>query len=199
MLNSGQNRRFVRCDLEIWWMTLKNNRAPLLCCFKLCASFHSNLWILTGVTVRKRPIWVKISNFFVRCDLEIWRITLKNNREPLLCCFKLCVSFHSHLWILPRVTVWTPQFGSKSMFFVTAVTLEFVRWSWQTIGHLFYTNSSFVHHFIAIGDFKLELQSGNAQFGSKWIIFFSRVSFNFDDRAPALSNIKLCASFCHHM
>ena len=33
----------------------------------------------------------------------------------------------------------------------------------KTIGHLFYATSSFVHHFVAIGEFKLELQSGNAQ------------------------------------
>ena len=40
MLNLGQNRQFfVPCDLEIGQMTLKNNRAPLLCCFKLCAHF----------------------------------------------------------------------------------------------------------------------------------------------------------------
>ena len=27
--NLGQNRRFLEpCDLEIWWMILKNNRAP---------------------------------------------------------------------------------------------------------------------------------------------------------------------------
>ena len=41
----------------------KNNRAPLLCYFKLCASFHSHWWIQTGVTVRKRPIWVKFDDF----------------------------------------------------------------------------------------------------------------------------------------
>ena len=59
-------------DLEIWRMTLKNNRAPLVCCLKLCASFHSHQWILTGVTVRKRPIWVKIANFLsLNCDLHI--------------------------------------------------------------------------------------------------------------------------------
>ena len=52
-LNSGQNQWFfVPCDLEIWWMTLKNNRAPLLCYFKLCASFRSHWWIQTRVTVR---------------------------------------------------------------------------------------------------------------------------------------------------
>ena len=54
---------FVPCDLEIRWMTLKNNRAPLLCYFKLCASFRSHWWIQTWVTVRKRPIWVKFDDF----------------------------------------------------------------------------------------------------------------------------------------
>ena len=62
--NLGQNRWcFVPCDLEIGWMTLENNRASLLCCFKLCATFHSHWWIQTGVTVRKRPIWVKFDDF----------------------------------------------------------------------------------------------------------------------------------------
>ena len=62
--NMGQNRWcFVPCDLEIWWMTLKNNRESFLCCFKLCATFHSHRWIQTGVTVRKCPIWVKLDDF----------------------------------------------------------------------------------------------------------------------------------------
>ena len=30
------------------------------------------------------------------------------------------------------------------------------------MGHLFYATSSFVHHLVAIGELKLELQSGNA-------------------------------------
>ena len=75
-------------------MTLKNNRGHLLSYFKLCASFHSHLSIRNGVTVWKSQIRVKISDFFVPCDLEIWRMTLKNNTAPLLCSFKLCVSFH---------------------------------------------------------------------------------------------------------
>ena len=105
MLNSGQKWWFfVPCDLAIWQMTLKNNRAPLLCYFKLCASFRNHQWIQTGVTVRKCPIWVKISNFFALCGLEIWWMTLK-----------------------------------------------------KTIWHLFYAASSFVHHWVAIGEFKLEL------------------------------------------
>ena len=32
----------------------------------------------------------------------------------------------------------------------------------KTIGHLFYATLSFLHNFVAIGEFKLELQSGNA-------------------------------------
>ena len=116
--NLGQNRWcFVPCDLEIWWMTLENNRASLLCCFKLCATFHSQRQIQTGVTVRKRPIWVKFDDFFSR------------------------------------------------------VAFKFDGWPWKTIGHLFNATSSLVHHFVAIGVFKLELESGNAQFGSNSTIF----------------------------
>ena len=53
------------------------------------------------------------------------------------------------------------------------VTLQFDVWPWKTIGHLFYVASSFVHHFITIGEFKLELQSRNGQFGSKLTIFIA--------------------------
>ena len=74
----------------------------------------------------------------------------------------------------------------------------------KTIGHLFYATSSFVHHFIAIGEFKLELQSGNAQSGSNSAISAPcdleiwRMTLK-NNRAPLLSNIKLYVSFHHHM
>ena len=84
-------------------MTLRNNRAPLLYYIKLCASFQSYGWIQTGVTVRKRSIRVKNRQFFVLCDLQIWRMTLKNNRAPLLSCFKLCASCPADIWNLYRV------------------------------------------------------------------------------------------------
>ena len=107
-------------------MTPKNHPAPLLCYFKLFASFRSYWWIQTRVTVRKRQIWVKFDNCFSR------------------------------------------------------VTLKFDWWPWKTIGHPFYPISSFVYHFIPIGEFKLELQSGNTLFGSKSTIFFNRVTFKLD-------------------
>ena len=194
-------------------MTFKNNRAPLLCYFKLCASFCSHWWIQTGVTVRKRPIWVKINNFFSRvtlkfngwpstrqiwgiwklrpaysletpnlgqnrwcfvpCDLEIRWMTLENNRAPLLCCLKLCATFHSHRWIQTGVAVRKRPIWVKFDNFWSRVTLKFDVWPWKTIGHLYYATSSSMHHCVAIGEFKLELQSGNAQFGSKSMIFWA--------------------------
>ena len=68
--NLGQILRFLEsCDLEIWRMTLKNNRAPLLSSIKLYASFHHHIWIQTGVTVRKRLSWVVTS---VTLTFDLW-------------------------------------------------------------------------------------------------------------------------------
>ena len=170
--NLGQIRRFLEpCDLAIWCITLKNNRAPLLCYFKLYASFRSHQWIQAGVTVRKRPNLGQIRRFLEPCDLAIWCMTLKNNRAPLLCYFKLYASFRSHQWIQAGVTVRKRPIWVKIDDFFSHVTLQFDVWPCKTIGHLFYSTSSFVHHFVTIGVLKLELQSGNAKFGSNLTIF----------------------------
>ena len=44
--------------------------------------------------------------------------------------------------------------------------MKFDGWPWKTIGNLFCATSSLVHHFVAIGELKVELESGNAQSGS---------------------------------
>ena len=61
------------------------------------------------------------------------------------------------------------------------VTSKFDGWPWKTIGYLFYTTSSLVHHFKAMGEFKLESQSGKAQFGSKSAIFCPVWPWNLAD------------------
>ena len=119
--------------------------------------------------------------FFVPCDLEIWWMTLENNRAPLLHYIKLCLSFQIHWWIETEVTVRKRSIRVKIGDFLSCVTLKFDGWPWKTIGHLFYTTSSFVYHFIPIGEFKLELQSGNAQFGSKSTIFRAVRPWNLMD------------------
>ena len=92
------------------------------------------------------------------------------------------------------------QFGSKSANFWPCVNLKFDGWPWKIIEHLFSTTSSFVHHFTAIWELKLVLQSGNAQFGSKSVIccpcdleIWRMTSKN--NRAPPLCYFNLCASF----
>ena len=64
----------------------------------------------------------------------------------------------------------TPNLGQIRRF-LEPCDLEIWQMTLKKIGHLFYTTSSFVHHFVAIGEFKLELQSGNAQFWSNSTIF----------------------------
>ena len=87
--------------------------------------------------------------------------------------------------------------------FSAHVTVKFDGWPCKTIGHLFYATSSFVHHFVPIGEFKLKLQSGNAQSGSNWMIFRAVRPWNLTvtlqyNRAPLLCYFKLCASFRSH-
>ena len=83
-------------------------------------------WSYSPETPNLGQIWRSLEP----CDLEIWRMTLPNNRD------------------------------------------------------LFSATSSFVHHFIPIGKFKFQLQSGNAQFGSKSMIFLAVWPWNsMDDLA----------------
>ena len=182
-LKLDSNRRFFSlCDREFRWMTSKNNSALLLYYVKLCASFQIHWWIQSGVTVQKLPLsscrnW----RYFILCDLEIWWMTLENNRTTFLYHIKLCASFQSHQWSQTLVTARKRSIRVKIGNFLSRVTLKFDKWPWKTIGHLSCAPSSLVHHFIAIGEFKLELQSGNVQFGSKSTIFFIRVTLKFDE------------------
>ena len=123
-------------------------------------------------------------------------MTLKNYRTPHLCRFKLCASFHSRRWINTKVTVRKRSIRVKIGDLLSRVTLKFNEWPWKTIGYLFYVASNFMHHFIAIGEFKLKLQSGNAQFGAKFGDFWWMTLKN--NRAPLLCYFKLCASFRSH-
>ena len=65
--------------------------------------------------------------------------------------------------------------------FSARVTVKFDGWPRKTIGHFFYTTSSFVHHFKSIGEFKLDLQSRNTQFESKLVICYPVWPWNLMD------------------
>ena len=128
-LNSGQNWQFFS------HVTLKFDRWPWKTIGHLCyvaISFLHNFIAIDEfkleLRVLKHPIWVKTNDFFVPCDLEIWRNTLKNNRAPLLINIKLLASFHSHWWIQTGVTVRKPPNGV-----MTSVTLTFDLWPWPFV------------------------------------------------------------------
>ena len=96
------------------------------------------------------------SQFFSPCDLEVWWMISKNNSAPLLYYVKLCASFQIHRLIQSRFAVWKRSIWVKIAAFFPAWPCNFVDDLEKTIGHLFYTTLSFVHHFQSIGEFKLE-------------------------------------------
>ena len=150
MPNLGQIRRFLEpCDLEIWQMTLKNNRAPLLSIIKPYAWFHHHMWIQTGLTVRKRLSWV-VTSVTLTFDLWPW---------PLAWTSLLSLVITPENFVMIR---WWEHSQKGVTDRRTENTIHRAAWSQlKTIGHLSYVTSSFVHHFNTICEFKLELQSGN--------------------------------------
>ena len=87
---------------------------------------------------------------------------LENNRALLLYYAKLCASFQIHWWIQTEFTLQKRSIRVEIGDMLSRVILKFDGWPWKTIGHIFYATSKFVQHFVAIGEFKLELQSANA-------------------------------------
>ena len=84
------------------------------------------------------------------------------NRAPPLCYFKLCASFRIYWWIPTGVTVRKQSIWVKLDDLFSRVTLKFGGCPWKVIGHLSSATSRFMHNFMIICEFKLELQSGNA-------------------------------------
>ena len=131
------------------------------------------------------------------------RFTLKFEMAALLYYVKFCASFQSHWFIQTGLTVLKLPTRVKIGNFLSCVTLKFDGWPWKIIGHFFYTTLSFAHNFKAIGEFKLELQSGSAQFGSKSAIFAPcdleiwRMTLE-KNRTPLSCYFKLFVSFRSH-
>ena len=133
----------------------------------------------------------------------------KNNRTSPLCYVKLCPLFQSRQWIQTEVIVRKCSIQAKIAIFCPR---DFQTW-WMTlkkIGHLFYATSSVVHHFVPIGQFISELQSGNTEFGWKSAILFPIWPWNStgdlkkinkrkqNNRTPILCHFKLCQIFRSH-
>ena len=128
-------------------------------------NWPSNLTQIGFKTSSFQPVW-----------FEFWYITLKNEYSTSSISHQV---FQSHGWIKN----WS---YTQEIIYLDQITTFCLIWLWnlmddliETTGQLFYTPLSFVHHFKAIGEFNLELQSGNAHFSSKPAIF-SCMTFKFD-------------------
>ena len=135
--------------------------------WSLCRAFSHKANLRDLVAVTSLIILLKLDFFFGPYYLEIRWMNSKNNRAPPLCYVNLNPLFQSHHWIHTGVTVQICSIQLKIGNFSPHVTLEFKGWPWKTIGHLFCATSSFVRHFMAIGQSISELQPGNVQFGCK--------------------------------
>ena len=147
-------------------MTSKKNRA-FLCFVKFRASNKAiHWWIQTSYNPQKSNLG-QIRWFCACVTLKFDGWPWKNNRTPLLYDFKLCAPFHIHRWILTRVIVRKHTARVKVDDVCVPCDL-FDGWPWKTI---LYATTSSVHHSLASSEFKLELQSGNARFRWKSVIF----------------------------
>ena len=162
-------------------MTFKNNTAPLLCYSKLCAASRSHWWIHTWVKVRKRLILVKIDEFFSRVTFKLDKWPWKTIGHLFTNTLSFLHHFNAIAEFKLKLQSGNAHFGSKSTIFLALWPRKLYGWPWKIIGHLFYATSSFVHQLVPIGEFKLELQSGNAQFGSKSKIFLAVWPWNLTD------------------
>ena len=137
--------KFGNTDFNWWWL------------FARTSSKWGKFWLLSS-------IWPWSSRSIVP----------KNNRDLNQGLLHLWSKFgDSSLngwWVIARTSWWLTDRHTHTHTQATTIP-EGQNWPRVTIGHLSFVVSSFVQHFIAIGEFKLELQSGNAQFGSNLTIF----------------------------
>ena len=170
---------FSLCDLEIWWMTWKKYIGHL---FYITSSFVPHLKSLGEFKLHSLS---RNGQFFVPCDnLSL----VKFDGWPWKTIghlFDVALSFMHHFIAMGRiqtkVTVRKPSIVVKICDLLSRLTLKCDGWPWKTIGHIFYVASSFMYHFIAISEFKLKLQSGKAQSGSKSAILCPVWPWNLAD------------------
>ena len=129
-------------------------------------------------------------------------MTTKNNRAPFQYYVKLCASFQSHQWRQTGLHSANAQFMSKLV-----ICSPMWPWNWwmtlKTTDLLFYTISSFVHHFKAISLTNLSYSLEMINSCQNWW-FFIPCDLKIwwmtlkNHRVPLPYHVKLCASFQSH-
>ena len=169
-------------------MTLKNNRAPLLCYFKLCASFHSHWWIRTGVTFRKRLIWVKIDDFLAVSPCSLTDDLEKQTGTPSMLLQALCI-------------IWQPLVNSNWSYSPEMSNLGQIRQFLEpcdlAIWRMILNKANLRDLIAATGLVILLKLDWNRRFFSPCDLEIWWMTPK-NNRAPLLCNFKLFAAFCSH-
>ena len=200
-LQSGNANFGSTSEIVLSRVTLKNNR-PHLTYFKLCASFHNHRSFPTSYS-REHKIRVEFGDF-LSC------VALRFNGLPWKIIWRLFYAtssyVHNFIAIGPFKLEFqsrNAKFGSKSAIFCPVSPCKLANDPDKKIGHLILPTSSIPHHFIAMHHFKLELLSGNAEFGWKSTVI-GTCDFKIwgmtlkNTRAPLLCYLKLYAPFYSH-
>ena len=132
------------------------------------------------VCVPKAMLWAHVQSFSFKFSSKVWFLQYTNFERIFLRAHETLVN-KANLRDLIAATGLVISNWIQIVNFSARVTVKFDGWPCKTIGHLFYATSSFVHLFVPIGEFKLKLQSGNAQSGSNWMIFRAVRPWNFTD------------------
>ena len=123
-----------------------------------------------------------------------------SSQRPVTWSFDVFFDLRLNKWLSKQSWGWWFETTSHPLWHQCNVMMKFDGWPWKTIGHLFYATLSFVHHFIAIDQFKLELQPGNPKLGWKSAIFFTLVTLKFVGWPRKLIGYLsyITSSFVHH-
>ena len=143
------------------------------------SSFMHHQWIQIWVTVQKPSNWVKFDDFLPPVTLKFYEWPWKTIGHLFYTHSNFMHPFIAIGGFRFELQSGRAQIGLNLTIFLPPVTLKFYGWPWKTTGHLFYTHSSFMYHFIAIGRFRFDLQSGNSQIGSNLTIFWLPVTLKF--------------------
>ena len=113
--------------------------------------------IQSGVTAKKRSIWVKLGDFLSRVTFKFDGWPWKQWGTSSMLLQALCIISKTSVnqnWIYSLETL---NSGQNQWLYVQC-DFEIGQ---MTFGHIFFATSSFVHHFVVICELKLELQSTN--------------------------------------
>ena len=146
--------------------------------------YFSQQWIHIGVTVRKRPIRVKVGDFLSRMTFKFDEWPWKTIGHLFYATSSFLHHFTPFSEFKLKLQSGKPNCGQNRRFFVSC-DREILRMISKTIGQPFYATSSFLHQFVAICKF----QSGSAvRKCSNW----SKICFDLCD----LEHWPLTLIFC---